>query len=219
MASTNSLITKLGIGTVQFGLDYGISNSAGKTKLEDITAILQHASDNAITIIDTAHGYGDSEKVLGQTLPHDRNTFKIVTKTPSFADIETQAEAVAKLQSAFENSLENIKQKALYGLMFHHADDLFGTHADALYNAMCDLKNGGLVKKIGVSAYHQDQIERIIARFDIDIIQVPVNIFDQRLIRTGMLQALKEKVIKIHARSAFLQGLFFMSPQKLPQSL
>ncbi|RLF43998.1 MAG: hypothetical protein DRN09_03900, partial [Thermoplasmata archaeon] len=85
--------------------------------------------------------------------------------------------------------------------------------------AFLSLKEEGFIEKIGVSVYDKFQIEYLLKNFRFDLIQLPVNIFDQRLLRSGILYDLKKKNIEIHARSIFLQGLIFMDKNSLPSSL
>lgn len=209
----NSL-NRLALGTVQFGLDYGISNSEGVTPLEEVREILTVAKRNNIRVIDTAPMYGGSEEVLGKTLP-DGNDFDIVTKTPRFDEINTDKKAEF-LEKTFRGSLKKMNRRGVYGLLIHHANDLLGNGGDFLFGKMKELKTEGMVKKIGVSVYTSAQIDMILDRFDIDIIQLPINVLDQRLLMSGHLAKLKNDGIEIHARSAFLQGLLLIEPAALP---
>ena len=209
-------IHKLGLGTAQFGLDYGISNRHGQTPLEEVRSILQTAADAGIRLLDTASQYGESEVVLGRTLPETHN-FQIVTKTPSFRKNRIGPAEARELKETFQQSLGLLKQESLYGLMIHHADDLLAPGGEYLFEAMQGLREKGLVEKVGASIYHVAQIDGIINRHKIDLIQVPLNILDQRLIRSGHLKALKELGVEVHARSIFLQGLLLMNPNDLPE--
>jgi len=114
---------KLGLGTVQFGLDYGISNRDGRTSEKEVAAILSIASRQGIRIIDTAALYGTSEEVLGRTLPKDAG-FQIVTKTPQFAKNKISGAEASILEETFYKSLERLRISAAYGLLIHHAADL-----------------------------------------------------------------------------------------------
>ena len=206
---------KIGLGTAQFGLDYGISNSLGKTPIREVRRILDIASKNGIHTIDTASLYGDSEGVLGQCLA-GRNPFHIVTKTPQYDGKSRTQEDAKKLESVFFESLKKLEQSSVYGLLVHRAGDLLARNGALLWDAMNKLKTQGLVKKIGVSVYSAEQIDPIIESFPIDLIQLPVNVLDQRLIDSGHLKILKNRGIEIHTRSALLQGLLLMDPSELP---
>jgi aryl-alcohol dehydrogenase-like predicted oxidoreductase len=203
-----SNLSKIGLGTVQFGIDYGITNQAGMTPLTEVADILDLAAANSIATLDTAHLYGQSESVLGQALKPEHK-FEIITKTPDFGRVEiTQAGDTAKLlKDTFQSSLEKLKVSSVYGLMVHNAGGLAGPWAKEIYDALLGLKQAGKVKKIGASVYSARDIDQILEHCGpIDIVQVPVNLFDQRLIATGYLKELKAKNVEIHARSLFLQG-------------
>lgn len=205
---------KLGLGTVQFGLDYGIIDSKGQIPFEETGKIIQTAKDNKVEIIDTATLYGQSEIILGQIIKPEQK-FKLVTKTPSFTNEIINISDADMLEHFFFQSLNNLKRNSIYGLMIHHSKDLFKPKSELLYQKMCELKKNKLVEKIGVSIYTSDDINKILENYDIDIIQLPINIFDQRLIQTRHLEKLKSKGVEIHARSVFLQGLLLEDPYKL----
>ncbi|HHT9112408.1 MAG TPA: aldo/keto reductase [Candidatus Wunengus sp. YC65] len=205
---------KIGLGTVQFGLDYGISNSEGVTPLEEVREVLTVATRNNIRVIDTAAMYGGSEEVLGKTLPNG-NDFDIVTKTPRFDEVNTENKAEF-LEQTFRRSLKKMNRTSVYGLLIHNADDLLGNTGNLIIGKMKELKEEGIVKKIGVSVYSSEQIDKILDRLDIDIVQLPINVLDQRLLMSGHLAKVKNDGIEIHARSAFLQGLLLMEPTALP---
>jgi len=206
---------KIGIGTVQFGLDYGISNQKGKISKEEVKGILNVATQNGVRIIDTAAIYGNSEEILGKTLPHNHH-LSIVTKTPRFSKDYITNDDVRLMEETFLKSLSKLKLSSVYGLLIHHADDLFVVNGHLLMEKMLDIKHRGLVEKIGVSVYTGEQIDRVIDKYPIDLIQVPINVLDQRLLISGHLLQLKKAGIKIHARSVFLQGLLLMEPKAVP---
>lgn len=209
---------RIGLGTAQFGLDYGIANSGGKTAQSEVTRILELARDRGLDTIDTATLYGNAETVLGECLPSDHN-FRIVTKTPQFRTDRIDDSHSRQITDSFHGSLKKMRQERLYGLMVHAVDDLLADGGERIYRAMLSLKETGCVERIGVSVYTGNQIDRILENYDIDLIQVPFNVFDQRLINSGHLKRLKENNVEIHARSAFLQGLLLMKPTQLPSNL
>ncbi len=199
---------RIGLGTVQFGVDYGITNTDGMTPPEEVGAILDLAARNGIDLLDTAHLYGQSEAALGQAILPGQN-FNIVTKTPDFQTLDPDGDnnASGSLAVAFARSLENLNRQNIYGLMVHNAGGMRGPHAREIYGALAALKTDGLVQKIGLSVYGADDIDHVINHCGpIDIVQVPCNLFDQRLIKSGYLGKLKERGVEIHARSIFLQG-------------
>jgi aryl-alcohol dehydrogenase-like predicted oxidoreductase len=192
---------KLCLGTVQFGLDYGISNIYGKVLRHEAADILNYAYQNNITTLDTASAYGDSELILGELLS---KSFQIITKYPinqpmcPFAWIDI--------------SLKNLKTKKVYGYLFHNYS-IFQEHPSYIEDFV-NIKIHNKSEKIGFSLYHPAEAEYILQNdIPCDIIQVPYNIFDQRFAK--IFPDMKLRGIEIHIRSIFLQGLFFIHPDQL----
>lgn len=206
---------RIGLGTAQFGMNYGISNVIGKNTHGDISGILKRAEDLGLRLLDTSPAYGDSEEALGQcqttTAP-----FSITTKTPTFGHDDITQNSADLLIASFMQSLKHLNREKLYGLLIHDADNLLVTNGSLLVEAMQELKRRGLVDKIGVSVYSSGHIDSLLDVFMPDIIQLPINVFDQRLVESGHLIKLKQLNIEIHARSVFLQGLLLMSLEDLP---
>ena len=206
-------MSKLALGTVQFGTDYGI-NSGIKVDPNEVTNIINCARNNDISLLDTAQLYGSSEKVLGDVNTQD---FDIVTKSRGFdQEAITEKEAMFVIND-LHKSLKLLKQKSLYAFLVHHGEDLLKPGGEMIFNQLQTLKKQGLVNKIGISAYIDNQLIEIIDRFDIDIIQLPMNILDSRLINNGLLNKIYAKGIEIHTRSVFLQGLLLMDLDKRPK--
>jgi len=208
---------KLALGTVQFGLHYGVANTTGQPAEAEVANILRHAVRAGVEVLDTACLYGDSEAVIGRCLPADHG-FKIVTKTPKFAGIDGVT-AAATLKAAFAESCQRLRLPRLYGLLAHDANDLLGTDGDAIWRAMQELQAEKRVIRIGASVYNGSQIDALLQRFPIDLVQLPLSLLDQRLIQSGHLDRLAERNVEVHVRSAFLQGALLMSPDSLPPHL
>ncbi len=206
---------RLGLGTAQFGMDYGISNRRGQNSLDEVKQILDEAKTLGIEMLDTSPNYGNSEEILGKCLTEEKH-FHIVTKTPVFDEEIITQKSGEILTEYFETSLEQLGCNKLYGLLVHHAENLLAPGGAYLTKSLSKLKSRGLVSKIGVSVYNSAQIDAILDIFEPDIVQLPINLFDQRLIKSGHLAKLKKQNIEIHARSIFLQGLLLMEHEKLP---
>jgi len=200
-------MSKIALGGVQFGIDYGVANNKGQVQIEEVQSILNYAKKNGVNILDTASGYGDSEGVLGKV---GVDNFQIITKTTS---IKQGVNGVVRI---FYQSLKNLKQKKAYGLLIHDIGEIEHKQFDTLLIELARLKRQGLVKKIGVSVYNSQQIDYVLDNFSIDLIQLPINILDQRLINDESLVKLKKHNVEIHARSALLQGLLLMSINTIP---
>jgi aryl-alcohol dehydrogenase-like predicted oxidoreductase len=196
-------LSKIALGSVQFGVSYGISNSIGKTPSAEVSQILTSAKNHGIDTIDTSYNYGDSETVLGN---NSLTPFKIVSKFPFPKDGKT-------LDGILTESLQRLNVPSIYGWLCHEPDQLIAH--PSMYSEAQTAKEKGLVTKIGVSVYTPEQLTTIISLIGIpDIIQVPFNILDRRF--ESLLMELKSAGTEIHIRSAFLQGLLLMSPNELP---
>ena len=202
---------KLALGTAQFGLKYGLANATDKVPRDMVAQLLNIASACDITMLDTAIAYGDSEQVLGL---HNLAKFEIVSKLPAVpSDCSNVEEWVLEQTMA---SLKRLKTDKLHDLLLHRPAQLLGANGEKIYKSLLKLKEQGMVDQIGVSVYGPDELSELIKRFDFDVIQAPMNIFDRRMENTGMLKHLKKIGITIHIRSAFLQGLLLMSNEKIP---
>jgi len=207
-------MNKLAIGTAQFGMDYGIGSSPGKVSINEVKKILEYAKSINIDMLDTASAYGKSEKTLGEL---NVDEFKIVTKTRHFNVLKITDDDVNLLNRDFDNSLKDLKLDSLYGLLIHNADDLMKPGASKIIEFIQNLKKTKKIKKIGVSIYENKHLSFALENFDIDLVQLPLNIFDRRLIDNGMLKLLGQKGLEVHARSIFLQGLILMENSSRPR--
>ncbi len=203
---------KIALGTVQFGLDYGVANEAGQVKSGEVKQILSEAKKNGINMLDTAIAYGTSEEVLGKAGADD---FRVVTKLPSLPSDEGNIACWVRDQVAA--SLKRLGQETLYGLLLHCPQDLLGLNGSALIQALASLKNDRVVQKIGISIYCPDALEEILKKTPIDLVQAPLNVVDRRLQSSGWLYRLKDDGVEVHTRSAFLQGLLLMERSKITQ--
>jgi len=209
-----NLPIKIGLGTAQWGLTYGISNHAGQTKQEEVSRILAYAKAIGIKVIDTARSYGESEQVLGK---YDLTNFNIITKIPLLTAQHVDHTLVgAYLEESFLESLRALGVETVHGLLVHDCNDLFTQFGETIITFLHKLKALGKVGKIGVSIYSSNQILKVLKLFKPDIVQLPFNVFDQRLLHDGTLSVIKNLGIEIHARSIFLQGLLLMKADEIP---
>lgn len=201
------LIDKLCLGTAQFGLDYGIANNSGKVKKRDAFRILEYAHHRGIRMLDTAPFYGGSEKTIGEFMSGGSRRFDIVSKRRFGRD------STPLVEGYFNNTLENLGQKKIYGCLVHGFEDI-SAHKKKLRGELESIKKDGFAEKIGVSLYKTKELEYIFENgIPIDIIQLPYNVFDRRFER--YFKRLKDRKVEIHARSVFLQGLFFLDKRRI----
>ncbi|MDC1541026.1 aldo/keto reductase [Candidatus Pelagibacter ubique] len=206
-------MSKLALGTAQFGLTYGVANQKGKIEFSDVNKILKLAKNSNIDLIDTAISYGDSEKVIGDLGIKD---FKFVSKLPPLP--KDCSDVNSWVDKQVQSSLTRLGISSLYGLLVHRSENLLGNSGKKLINALNSIKLNGLVKKIGISIYDPSEYEQVMKFTRIDIVQAPLNIVDRRLVVSGLLTKLHSEEIEIHTRSAFLQGLLLIPSNKIPKS-
>lgn len=207
---------KLALGTVQFGLAYGITNTAGQVAAEEVARILRRARELGVEVLDTAAAYGESEAVLGRHRD-DAHAFRLYTKTLPLGGAAADAAAVQRVVAGVKASLDKLGVSRLDGLLVHHAGDLLGEGGDDLYGALASLKADGLVGRLGVSVYTVEESRAITQRWRIDAMQLPLNVLDQAFVAAGELQRLDAAGVEIHTRSAFLQGVLLS--EQLPAFL
>jgi len=205
---------KIALGTVQFGLEYGLPPNNYQVNTEEVHKILDLSLNNNLKYIDTAFTYGNAEQKIGEFKKNKE--FFIMTKSPVFSNKIIKKNDKNIVIKAFEQSLHRLKLNNCYALLIHHCDDLFKVNGNYLYDALKHLKEINKIKKIGVSLYNKDQIDKVMRLYDFDIIQLPLNLYNQSLLINGTLKKIKSKGIEIHARSIFLQGLLLTSEKNWP---
>lgn len=202
------MISKIAIGTAQFGLDYGINNKTGQVSVNEIIKILDFAKSNEISFIDTAYLYGNSESRLGEAIVKTETEFNIISKLPKCSKNE--------VRSYFLESLNRLNKNAIYGYLYHNFETFLND--ESTFNELLILREKEKVKKIGFSLYYPSELEIILNKnIQFDLLQVPYNLLDRRF-ETYFLE-LSNRNIEIHIRSVFLQGLFFKKPNELSLKL
>jgi len=202
-------MSRLALGTAQFGMAYGIANSSGQVSRNGVQEILALAEVNRINTIDTAIAYGESESALGAA---GVRGFRVITKLPHIPD--GTADINDWIRGEVADSLQRLRVNSLYGLLLHRSRPWLDEGVNAVLG---QLKKEGVVKKIGVSIYSPDELAPLFSLASIDLVQAPFNLVDRRLSTTGWLARLHDNGVEIHARSAFLQGLLLMSQNAIPE--
>lgn len=190
-------VSRIGLGTVQFGLDYGISNPNGKPDETEVSEILELATSQGIKYLDTANAYGESEWRLGK---YGVKNFKVVTKF-------MPENVSGTVETQLDNSLKLLKTHNVYGYLSHRPAEIL--QHPVLWQKLIALRDENKIQKIGFSLDQPSDLTQLIEKnFIPDIVQVPYNYFDRRF--ESLFTELKNLNIEIHTRSAFLQGLFFL---------
>lgn len=204
------------LGTAQLGMKYGINNKVGKLQKEAVFDILDTAMENYIAVWDTASIYGEAEELLGDYLSKHADTtqdVKIISKQCNPVEGLDCLEIERSIREELQSSLEKLHRQCLDGYLLHSYREIDNPNTTRV---LCDLRDEGLVRKIGVSVYEIDEAEKAVEEGVIDYLQMPCSIFDQRGLTSGVFHKAKERGITVFTRSAFLQGLLMMGEDEIP---
>ncbi len=211
-------LTRLVVGTAQFGLPYGIANRTGQPSLKDVCEILMCAVKGGATTLDTATEYGESEVVLGRALKEigvlDRVTIISKVRHVKRMNRERTPENVAGwVKNSVTCSLEHLGVESLPLCLFHDTNDI------AYMDVLLELKREGLVQHVGVSVATPSQMEMVLSTFGVEAIQIAASALDQRILRSGDLAKAAAAGIAIFLRSIYLQGLLVMPIEEIGPEL
>lgn len=210
---------ELCLGTVQFGMDYGIKGQK-QPSVERAVEMLEYATHNGITTIDTANAYGTAEDVVGVFLSKktvSRDKLFIISKfRPNLLDEVSPNEYYSVMRANLENTLSRLHTDYLDSYLLHSARYVFD---DEIIETLNSMKRDGLVRRVGVSIYEPEEAKKCIDRPNVEFMQLPYSIFDQRMEKTGVFEYAKKDNIQIHSRSAFIQGLILMNENEVPDFL
>ena len=199
------MTNKLILGTVQFGLDYGINNSAGLPTLDKVYSILNQAYGHVLTL-DTASSYGVSEERIGKYhSEYPKRVFDVNTKFSKGKIYNPLGEVVA--------AMNRLNVSIIDTMMFHSLED-FNNNSEQMELLITEGK-GRYFRKFGVSVYTVEELEKLKNISEVEVIQVSFNLMDNDSKKGAILKELKGLGKEIHVRSCFLQGLFFKSPDSL----
>jgi len=205
---------QLCLGTAQFGLAYGITNTSGKVSEYAVSQLLAKAEEMGISWLDTAQAYGNAEAVLGRNLPVSHG-FHLVSKLPAQQQIVFSPNDVEIWEQAYLLSCQRMQVQRLNCLLLHDIADLHKPGGHYLQDWLLGLRERGLVQRIGVSIYAADDLDGVNPEL-LDLVQLPLSLFDQRLLEDGTLSNLRASGTAIHARSLYLQGLLLTPAAQWP---
>jgi aryl-alcohol dehydrogenase-like predicted oxidoreductase len=205
---------QLCLGTAQFGLPYGITNTAGQVPEAEVARLLAQLEGAGFRWLDTAQAYGNAEEVLGRNWPKSHN-LRVISKLPAQPQEAFTVEDAVVWEQAFRLSCESLGLKNLDSLLLHSPPDLRKPGAAYLEDWLFGLRQRGLVKRLGVSIYAADDLQGLNPAL-LDIVQLPLSLFDQRLLEDGTVNFLHSSGTALHARSLYLQGLLLTPAHKWP---
>ena len=232
-----SRLSNMTLGTSQLGFNYGIANDLGMPGEEEGAQLLRFALENGVTSIDTAQAYGISEERIGKFLktPGVASPY-ITTKiragfgpTGSFGGAILSADELKKIEAnclatgdglektifeAVEKSLSNLGVPKINCIMLH---DPFEMRAGGklLAKIMGKLVTKRYADEVGVSIYHPYEADEMLVYDEYTATQLPMSLFDQKMIHSGTLRKIEEKNVIVFVRSVFLQGVFFLDPDRV----
>lgn len=209
-------ISELTLGTVQFGLAYGVNNDKGMPSFEESSAILDTALSSGIISFDTAQAYGDSELVLKRYFENDRREKTLISKVV-FRDVDKSG-VKDKLFDMTRTSIKRLGVEKIPFLKLHN-QDMLELYGDTLVYALHDLKKEGLVDGVGVSFSDKSKLIELTDGCGFDCVQIPANIFDSKEIVDGSIKKLADSGCAVFIRSVYLQGLFFKDTNTLPEKI
>jgi len=204
-------MNKLILGTVQFGLDYGINNKKGKPQKAKVFEILDYAYQSKISLLDTADAYGNAVEIIGEYHRERGQVFDIITK------FKIDKNEKISLSEKIGSSLKQLNIDSFWGYLYHSFDD-YKNNPEVL-EELISARENGKVKHIGVSIYNNDELLLAAEDEHIDIIQLPYNLLDNDKQRGNFIAIAKANNKIVHTRSAFLQGLFFKDINSFPEKI
>jgi aryl-alcohol dehydrogenase-like predicted oxidoreductase len=207
------MTAQLALGTVQFGMRYGIANTCGRLGKDEVARVLQTARAAGIDMLDTAIAYGDAETVLGEV---GIDEWRVVTKLPPVP--EGTADVTGWMEAQLTASLSRLGMARLHGALLHAPDQLKGPRSVEIGRGLAELGRRGFAERVGVSVQHpDDDLPAVLRQMEPGIVQCPYSILDQALVSNGWAARLREMNCEVHVRSAFLQGLLVMPPAARPK--
>ena len=208
---------KLALGSAQFGLNYGISNNSGVVKLNEIKKIISYAKKNNVNYIDTAPAYGNSQKKLGKI---NLNKFRVITKLPKLPKDIKKNKIGIWIESTLKTHLNDLKIKNFYAILMHNPDDLLSKSGIIIFKKLRELKKKKLFLKIGAAVYTTTQLENILKKFKLDLINFPFSVGNTKFLNNNLLSLIKKRKSEIHIRSVFMQGLLLIkNKSRIPKKL
>lgn len=204
---------KICVGTANWAQAYGSVPGKQKFQVNDLDELYTSITAWNVSLFDTAPAYGNAEELLGDRLQQNQ---RAITKTPHIADNEISLDSLRRVENSLQSSLRLLGTDKVRALLVHNIHDLFKTNGDRLVETLRKFRSDGLVDHIGFSAYTVEEVERGLTAMDTDIVQLPINLLDQRFFQCGLLAKLARNGIEVHARSPFLQGVLLSDPTQLP---
>lgn len=219
LVETEQFLSRVVLGTVQWGMDYGISNQRGMPSDEELGAMLAEAYQHGVRTLDTARAYGQSEKRIGALLDGSPG-WRVITKlSPDLGKYGEEPDDIVKAAAeSLAESHANLNRPCLDGVLLHRAVQL-RLAGGAVWQYLLAQQDAGVIRQLGVSAMTPEEALLALDEPGVRLIQVASSLFDQRLVQLGFFKRAKEQGVEVFIRSVFLQGVAFMHVSELPEFL
>jgi hypothetical protein len=199
------------VGTAQFNSLYGINNNKKKLTINEFQELCIFMKKIGLRAFDSAESYNKSHINIKKFYGSDA---QIISKILFDPNIKKKNQEIYVDKKIFK-ILKEIKEKSIYGILIHNPNIYKSKNFLVFYNQLLKLKKKNIIKKIGFSIYKIKDVEYVIKNFKFNILQFPINLFDQRLLKKKIIEKLKKNKIELHIRSIFLQGLLLTPTDKL----
>ncbi len=210
---------ELRLGTVQFGLDYGVIGQK-KPRIDYSVDCLDYAAQNGIRAIDTAEAYGNAQEVVGAFLKKktiSRDKLSISTKLkPNVLDDLKPEQYEQEIVGRLQDTLRVLNTDYVDAYLFHSARYIFQPEMLA---ALCRVVDLGLAKSVGVSVYEPEEALECLKNPLVQFTQFPYSVFDHRMKDAGVFAQAEQTACNVEVRSAFIQGLILLDEEQVPDFL
>lgn len=203
LGKTGLSVSELALGTWGLSGDgYGAVPEAEQDK------VIERAVALGITLFETAdsYGLGAMERRLGERLPKDEGTTRVVTKlgTDRAASPPRKLFTASYLREAFAQSAERLKRDVLDVVLLHNPS-LAAIERGEATDALAELKTNGKLRAWGVSAGSAEVARAAIAR-GAEVISLAYNVFSTKDL-AEIEELVREKDVGVLAHSALAYGL------------
>lgn len=206
-------MTQLVLGTAQFGDGYGVMNTAGALTDAAVADICNTALQSGVELFDSSRYYGDAQRRLGALIDPSRRP-RYISK------FGLDGDGTPDIGQLLSQILNDLRVESLAGLLFHRVQDLRDARTPGVCEALREARARGIVERIGASVYDLADFETALEAIpDFDLVQLPGNVLDRRLLDHPLLTEFHQRGGVVHVRSAYLQGVLLTPPGNVPENL
>tara|TARA_B110000971_G_scaffold189674_1_gene200183 strand:- start:17435 stop:18343 length:909 start_codon:yes stop_codon:yes gene_type:complete len=215
-------ISKITLGTVNFGMSYGLRRERKKNQISEKKAVelIKKSLEYGINCFDTSPDYGNAEKILGKTLKLQKNILiatKVRIEENILKDKSNNGKTFEFVKKSIDKSRTNLGRDQLDFLQIHSPTKRIIKNP-YLKDIFLDFKLKKKINRIGVTVYTKDEALTAINSGWIGSVQIPYNLINQS-IDQNILKTAKKKGVFVFSRSSFLKGVLTDKIEILPKEL